>query len=303
MKHLTEKMSKNFKQSGDTIVEVLIAITIAAFAIGISYSTAQRSLQQAIAAREHNQALDILENQVADLNYRFQKDSDYNGNFASKSNFCLGDNANPGDSGWRMDQASVTSNSPPATPPYNTGCQTINGGANYFANISTSGGVGNTNPTVYTITVRWYRLGGGINKATLFYKLNNSPSATLSAATSTGLSKSGCTEAGNVYHVSEDDKAQPPRYMLQNSTGYRAMEASWNAPWSLDSNCSYTIEIDTAIKLASQPNQPNQQMFVELCNDISSTACSLTGNSASYLFRSPLTSDIADNLTPPLLTQ
>ena len=188
MKLHTKKSSENFKQNGDTIVEVLIAITIAAFAIGISYSTAQRSLQQAIAAREHNQALDILENQVADLNYRFQKDSDYNGNFASKSNFCLGDNANPGDPAWRLDQSSVTSNSPPATPPYNAGCQTVNGGANYFANISTTGGVGNTNPTLYTITVRWYRLGGGINKTSIYYKLNNS--------STTGLSYAGHTTNG-----------------------------------------------------------------------------------------------------------
>lgn len=178
---LRMKKPKNaFQQHGDTIVEVLIAITIAAFAIGISYSTAQRSLQQAIAAREHNQALNILENQVADLNYRFQKDTNFNADVASKNNFCLSDDSTKTVvSDWRFDNT-ITSSSPPATPPYNPLCQTVNGGANYLANISTSGGVGNTNPTHYTITVRWYRLGGGVNQTSIYYKLNNSQAAGLS---------------------------------------------------------------------------------------------------------------------------
>ena len=181
MKHHTRKPSVKFTQNGDTIVEVLIAIAIAAFAIGISYSTAQRSLQQAIAAREHNQALNILESQVADLNYRFQSDPHFNSNFATISNFCLMDNAKPGDSNWAAQQnGAITANSQPTNPPYNSNCQTVNGAANYFANIAPHGAPTNFNPTTYTITVRWFRLGGGVNQTSIYYKLNNSQSQGLS---------------------------------------------------------------------------------------------------------------------------
>lgn len=180
MKQRIRKPGGIIAQNGDTIVEVLIAIAIAAFAVGISYSTAQRSLQQAIAAREHNQALNILESQVADLNYRFQQDANFNSDFANQTNgFCLGDNAQkPTDTGWIY--PGVPANSSPATPPYNAGCQTPNGGANYFVNIIPHGVPNSFNTTTYMITVRWYRLGGGINQASLYYKLNNSQSQGLS---------------------------------------------------------------------------------------------------------------------------
>lgn len=59
---------------GDTIVEVLIAIAIAAFAIGTSYAIANRSLQQAITARERNEAINLTQNQIAALKIRFKND-------------------------------------------------------------------------------------------------------------------------------------------------------------------------------------------------------------------------------------
>lgn len=177
MKVRIKKTLKTLPEHGDTIVEVLIAITIAAFAISISYATAERSLQQAISAREHGEALDILENQVADLSYRFQEDSNFNGNFANKPNFCLKDNIKPSDtSNWSIQPNTVTPNSQPAAPPYNSACQTIEGGVQYFANIAPSGSVNKYNPTLYTITVRWYKIGGGINQASLYYKLNGDKS-------------------------------------------------------------------------------------------------------------------------------
>ncbi len=178
-----KKTSAKLKQQGDTIVEVLIAIAIAAFAVGISYATAERSLDQAISAREHNEALNILENQVADLRLRFQKDTDFTSNFAGKSNFCLSDSAKVSTAtGWFNQNQAITNSNGTTASAYSTGCQQqrTGEGAVYLANITTSGGTDSTtNPTLYTITVRWARLGGGTNKASLFYKLNYDPSATL----------------------------------------------------------------------------------------------------------------------------
>src|SRR5205814_634877 len=61
-----------FKYRGDTIVEVLMAIAIAAFAIGTCYAIANRSLQHAISARERNEAVNLMEDQIANLKVRYK---------------------------------------------------------------------------------------------------------------------------------------------------------------------------------------------------------------------------------------
>ena len=49
---------------GDTIVEVMIALSLLAFALTTSYSTVTRSLQTARNAQEHSEALQFLNSQV-----------------------------------------------------------------------------------------------------------------------------------------------------------------------------------------------------------------------------------------------
>src|SRR5581483_1789859 len=90
---------QNFR--GDTIVEVLIAIAIAGFAIGVSYATAQRSLKQSITAQEHNEALNIIERQVNDLRVRFQ------GTSASSSFASTFANSSPGQADYCLDDTGV----------------------------------------------------------------------------------------------------------------------------------------------------------------------------------------------------
>src|SRR5437868_7922861 len=176
---------------GDTIVEVLIAMAIAGFAIGISYATANRSLQQGITAGEHNEALNIIENQVTDLKLRFLNagSSDFNASFAFKNHYCLDNTASDPTAGnWAaiLNNSSVTESSPLALTtdnppgPYNLKCtETKTGeGATYYYDIKTiQPSSGSTvNPTLYQISVRWERLGGGQNnQASIFYKLNNDP--------------------------------------------------------------------------------------------------------------------------------
>jgi len=186
---------RNIKKgsAGDTIIEVLIAIGIAAFAIAISYATAHRSLNQAITAREHNEALNIIENQIADLKLRYLKSSTgaFNANFAlPRNHFCLDDKASdPSDANWARHQnwsgTSETSPlssalSPNAAHPYyynasnGTGCQhqKAGEGAIYYVDIVTSNKGSASNPTLYQIFVRWERIGGGqVNQTSLFYRV------------------------------------------------------------------------------------------------------------------------------------
>lgn len=170
---------------GDTIIEVLIAITIAAFAIGISYSIASKSLQQAILARERSQALNILESQVTDLKFRYKNSSptDFNNSFAaSGKHYCLSDAADsPDDSGWAptFNNGDITSDTKLSTTDsagdgnyYDSGCVRSVSGNDYYLDISTDRPyLSVKNPTIYHVHVRWERLGGGpINEANIYYR-------------------------------------------------------------------------------------------------------------------------------------
>lgn len=201
---------KRLDLRGDTIVEVLIAISIAAFAIGISYATASRSLRQAITAREHNQALNIIENQIADLKLRFQNTpvADFDNQFGStggKQDFCLDDSSTgPNDARYQWtpynnykgvseSSALSSSTSPNQSHPYyynpssKTGCQQQkpSDGATYYINIHTIRLTGvSSHPTIYWIIVRWEPIGGGqTNQASIYYRLNGSQGQSLAAIT------------------------------------------------------------------------------------------------------------------------
>lgn len=201
---------KKQKFSGDTIIEVLLAIAIAAFAIGVTFATAQRSLDQSITAREHSAALNLIQNQITDLRLRFAKSAspaDFNANFGNgKTHFCLDNTAaSPTDPNWgpypnyndpATDyEASYLANSTPTTPtsPYDTLCvyQKTGDGVIYYIDIKAkalSSPITN-NPNVYQVLVRWQRAGGGpVNQASVFFRPDGS-NQTLSYALPDSLAK------------------------------------------------------------------------------------------------------------------
>lgn len=160
---------------GDTIVEVLIAISIAGLAIGTSYAIAHRALQNAIAARERDQAVGLLENQVAALKLRKQLSSATNpfDQFDATSHYCL--NAAASDPITNPEQWKVIKNNaiePLSTsgipPAYDSACAI---GGLYFLDIDTTTKDTNTTTTNFRLDVRWPRLGGGSdNDATFYYR-------------------------------------------------------------------------------------------------------------------------------------
>lgn len=169
------------RNRGDTIVEALLALAIATFAVGIAYATANHSLQQAITARERNQALNLIQNQITDLRIRFQKDANFNTNFGAPANdnFCLADNAptvtnatpwipykNPSPSPTILNSSNYDGNCIITVPSV---------GTNFYINTQARPILGqdpSINSTVFQIFVRWDRLGGGTNQASLFYRPN-----------------------------------------------------------------------------------------------------------------------------------
>lgn len=57
------------RQDGDTIVEVMIVLAVLGLAIGISYSTANRSLSETRQAQENTKATELVQSQIEQLRY------------------------------------------------------------------------------------------------------------------------------------------------------------------------------------------------------------------------------------------
>ena len=64
MKIKLSLINKIHSSRGDTIVEVLIAMTIIAFVLGTAYSLASRSTKNTTEARERVEALKLVEGQI-----------------------------------------------------------------------------------------------------------------------------------------------------------------------------------------------------------------------------------------------
>lgn len=81
-------LSLKHRQNGDTIVEVLIVLTILATAFGLAYSIANKSLQGARASQEHSEALQLISSQ-AELLRENAGDSTSNVYDSTNPAFCM----------------------------------------------------------------------------------------------------------------------------------------------------------------------------------------------------------------------
>jgi type II secretory pathway pseudopilin PulG len=157
------------RDKGDTIVEVLISITIASLILAAAYAIATRSLNQGISARERTQALYYLQGQVETLKLREQRSTTQQFNtFLTTNNFCLNqDSTGPNDT-TNVWTPIANSGSPDLLGTnYNASC--VRPG-NYYINITkNSPGIPGSQPT-YLFTARWDRIGGGQNQSQLYYR-------------------------------------------------------------------------------------------------------------------------------------
>jgi len=169
-------------QSGDTIVEVLLAIAIMALVLAGSYAITSRSLQQGISAREHTEAMYLLQSQIETLKFRQQlSDSTSFKAFEglSTKNFCLNPKSNgPSDTtnSWApMPNTDTTFPKVAAAPNpgYNPACRDTT--EKYYLNISvpaTYSPTGAVPPPSYWITVRWIRIGSAdqVEQSQIYYR-------------------------------------------------------------------------------------------------------------------------------------
>jgi type II secretory pathway pseudopilin PulG len=178
---------------GDTIIEVLIAIAIAAFAIGTSYAIANKSLQRAIDARERNEALNTIESQVSALKFRERTDpKNFNSGFSVPSSFgaappatafhfCLDDQSSSISDAthpWARFDNNMTDTQAGTlvvgSPGYNAKCKVSGSGSAYYVDIAaqvTTSSQSSNNRTVYKISARWSGIGNGaVQQASVYYR-------------------------------------------------------------------------------------------------------------------------------------
>jgi prepilin-type N-terminal cleavage/methylation domain-containing protein len=158
--------SKHFLQRGDTIIEVMIAMTIMGLVLATAFATANRSLGIGRAAQERAEALELTETQVELLrSANTEADSQlaaalnaHNPNFL----FCV-----RSDGAGIHQFATTTSQDDLADgtdPSYDSNCQQGFTGR-YGISIKKSG-------DTYTIQAKWLRFGGGaeLEKIELLYR-------------------------------------------------------------------------------------------------------------------------------------
>lgn len=152
---------------GDTIVEVMIAVTVLTLIIGTGYAIATRSLKGARQAQEHAEALKLAEGQVEKLKARVV--SNNNDIFSQPRGFCMDSTGAP-----------VLNNNPAptaATPDnfgaYVASCKVNPNNAVCATSFCYQIGIRKALDDTFTVTVRWDSVTGrGQDEVKLSYRIH-----------------------------------------------------------------------------------------------------------------------------------
>ncbi len=137
-------------QFGDTIIEVLIALTIISLAVGLAYGVATRSLKSARQSQERLEALKLVEGQVEQIKaLSYSNPNPANDIFTEGRVFCI-------DNGVKVTSPSVafTDLNNDNLDQYAPQC-IING--QYHLGIKANS---NGNSNEFSVYARWYGIGG-----------------------------------------------------------------------------------------------------------------------------------------------
>jgi Tfp pilus assembly protein PilV len=137
---------KRLQNTGDTIVEVLIALTVVTSILGGAYITSNRNLNNTRQSQERGEALKTAESQVERLKALVATGSTTP--FTVTGNFCM-------DSNNTVQTAAVPNDRPDDFATYQAACVVQTAGPIYYAAISRASN------QRFTVTIRWDKAGGG----------------------------------------------------------------------------------------------------------------------------------------------
>src|SRR5579884_4195391 len=112
---------KHLSSSGDTIVEVLIVLTVLGLALGISFATANTSLLNTRQAQENSEATEIAQSQIESLRELVSNGNIVPATWSPSTIFCAyTDNSNPSNPIVKIDTG-FTQNEPSSSDPSYSG--------------------------------------------------------------------------------------------------------------------------------------------------------------------------------------
>lgn len=175
-------MRSVLKQRGDTIVEVLIALSIISLVITVSYATAQRSLRLGQRAQERLEAVKVAESQIETLKGMgaFTDTRDiFAAGYVSTNSFCVSPS-----SATLFSQSTIAGNvstlvSSPSGSGVNTYHDSCRFGVDRRYHVSITRRDTGSAPDIrstFTVRVLWYRLGSdfanNLEEVNLAYNLH-----------------------------------------------------------------------------------------------------------------------------------
>ncbi len=155
---------KKLHQRGDTIIEVMVALSVLALAFAISYATASHALQESQNSQEHSQALQVIASQLELAREDVNDPALFN---ASGPYFCLGTSG-----GGNQITVSAHFSNPNSAPNF---CQVnLNGQVYYTVYVQYQPTpLNGINQDIFTFSVSWPGIGDlGQQREQLSYKLH-----------------------------------------------------------------------------------------------------------------------------------
>jgi len=146
--------TRSSKERGDTIIEVLLAMTVIGLVLASSYGIANRSIRIGREAQERTEALKQVETQVERLRVASQFLDQGLATFPEEAAFCLAEDSSVVSFGNGAITEAVLDD---LSTGYPNQCRTGTGGR-YAVSIKRSEGY------VYTIWARWETIGGGVQQ-------------------------------------------------------------------------------------------------------------------------------------------
>ena len=160
---------------GDTIVEVMIAIAIVSSVLAGAFTVTQKSSTAVRTSQERSEILQLMQGQVELVRAIALKATSETADIFDDGYFCIDDTTTPVE---RVDFTGTTNLDVAST--YHEKCRELGSGDLY--NIAV---IYNDTTKVFTVTGRWDRIGGGINRAQLSYRIVPAAVATIPSTPST----------------------------------------------------------------------------------------------------------------------
>ena len=157
---------RRLRQTGDTIVEVLIAIAITGAVMAGAFTVSQKSVIAVRSSQEHGEVLQLLQGQVELVRVRALDESNaVSGIYATSPKFfCINDTTKQRANQPRLGNA-LPDRETDSFETYEDACKF---GPNKMYSVAIS-----YNPAtrIFTFVCRWDRLGGGTNQEQLVYRI------------------------------------------------------------------------------------------------------------------------------------